>query len=195
MTTPSILPDMPLNQHAARELELLFGKKSIFDTPKPVGLLRLLTHLGSSPGDLVLDFFAGAGSLADAVMVLNMEGGLARRYILVQFPEPLDPNNIDQKMTVDFCDEIGRPRNVAEITKERIRRAAKSTDRTTPLCRRCGISRLQGRLFKHPGLELECIRHRKGLVRRGRPHRGRPQRRRHPYRIAAEARTRPVRPD
>lgn len=47
MSTPSILPEMPLNQHAARELEVLFGKKGVFDTPKPVELLRLLVQIGS----------------------------------------------------------------------------------------------------------------------------------------------------
>ena len=44
MTTPSILPDMPLNQHAARELELIFGQKSVFDTPKPTEELPKLLH-------------------------------------------------------------------------------------------------------------------------------------------------------
>ena len=47
MTTPSILPDMPFNQHAARELEVLFQQKSVFDTPKPQKLLELLVSLGS----------------------------------------------------------------------------------------------------------------------------------------------------
>ncbi|MER6359431.1 site-specific DNA-methyltransferase [Kitasatospora sp. NPDC001527] len=88
MTTPSILPDMPFNQHAARELEVLFGRKSIFDTPKPVDLLRLLVRIGSNPGDIVMDFFAGSGSTGSAVLRSNSEGMGDRRFILVQLPEP-----------------------------------------------------------------------------------------------------------
>ncbi|MGD0900981.1 MAG: site-specific DNA-methyltransferase [Thermoguttaceae bacterium] len=133
MSTPSILPDMPLNQHAARELEILFGRKSVFDTPKPVGLLRLLTHIGSNPDDLVMDFFAGSGSLAEAVMSLNSEDGGTRRYILVQLPEPLDPDNKDVEIAVNFCREIGKPCNIAEIAKERLRRAGKNIHQEKPM--------------------------------------------------------------
>jgi adenine-specific DNA-methyltransferase len=125
MSTPSILPDMPLNQHAARELEVLFGQKSVFDTPKPVDLLKLLTHLGSNSNDIVLDFFAGSGSLAEAVMSRNAEDNSQRRYVIVQLPEPLDPNNNDQKISTDFCKQIGKPFTIAELTKERLRRAGK----------------------------------------------------------------------
>lgn len=133
MSTPSILPDMPLNQHAARELEVLFGKKGVFDTPKPVELLRLLVHIGSDSNSCVLDFFAGSGSLGEAVMSLNARDSSERRFILVQLPESLNPEDKDQKFAADFCDEIGKPRNVAELTKERLRRAAKSLAKENPL--------------------------------------------------------------
>lgn len=123
MTTPSILPDMPLNQHAARELEVLFGKKSVFDTPKPVGLLKLMVGIGSSDGDIVLDFFSGSGSAGEAVMSLNAESNAKRRFILVQLPEPIDVNKGEQKIAAEYCDQLGVARNIAEISKERLRRA------------------------------------------------------------------------
>ena len=124
MTTPSILPDMPLNQHAARELEVIFGQKSIFDTPKPVELLRLLVHIGSNENDIVLDFFAGSGSLGEAVISTDAEEKVNRRFFLVQLPEGIDNNKSESKLAADYCDQLGKPRTIAELTKERLRRAA-----------------------------------------------------------------------
>ena len=133
MSTPSILQDVPLNQHAARELEVLFEQKSVFDTPKPVGLLRLLTHIGSNPGDLVLDFFAGSGTLGEAVLRLNLEAEAHRRFVLVQLPEPIDPTTKDQKVPGEYCDKMERPRRLTELTKERLRRAAMKIKDENPL--------------------------------------------------------------
>ena len=132
MTTPSILPDMPLNQHAARELELLFEQKSVFDTPKPVGLLQLLAHLGSKPGDICLDFFAGSGSFAEAVMSLNASDGGDRRYILVQLPEPIS-DSAEARIAKEFCLSIGKPASIGELTKERLRRAGAKLRESAPL--------------------------------------------------------------
>lgn len=133
MSTPSILPDMPLNQHAARELELLFGQKSVFDTPKPVGLMRLLTSIGSNPGDIVLDFFAGSGSLGEAAMSLSSETNASRRWILVQLPEVIKSDDKDHRIAAEYCDALGRPRNIAELTKERLRRAARKIKDENPM--------------------------------------------------------------
>ena len=55
-----------------------------------------------------------------------------RRYILVQFPEPFHPENSSQKTAADFCDKLGKPRNIAELTKERLRRAAKKIKDENP---------------------------------------------------------------
>ena len=75
--------------------------------------------------DIVLDFFAGSASTAHAVTEKNAIHGDHLKYILVQFPEPLDPKDGDQKSAADICDRLGKPRNIAELTKERLRRAAK----------------------------------------------------------------------
>jgi len=71
-----------------------------------------------------MDFFAGSATTGQAVMAQNVIDRQRRRYILVQLPEPLDPSNKDQKVAADFCDRLGKPRTIAELTKERLRRAA-----------------------------------------------------------------------
>lgn len=59
MTAPSIWSDVGLNQHAAAELETLFGQKAAFETPKPEHLLARIIHIASNKGEWVLDSFAG----------------------------------------------------------------------------------------------------------------------------------------
>jgi adenine-specific DNA-methyltransferase len=85
--------------------------------------LRRLTGYLTGPDDLVCDFFAGSGTTGQAVMAQNAADGGNRRFILVQLPEPLDPQNKDQKNAADFCKKIKKPLTIAEITKERLRRA------------------------------------------------------------------------
>ena len=61
------------------------------------------------------------------------DGDSSCRFVLVQLPETLDPTNSDQKIASEFCDKLGKPRNIAELTKERLRRAAKKIREDTPL--------------------------------------------------------------
>ena len=61
-------------------------------------------------------------------MELNRADGGNRRFLLVQIPEVLDPSKKEQKAAAKFCDDIGRPRTIAEITKERLRRAGRVID-------------------------------------------------------------------
>ena len=104
-----------------------------FENPKNPEVLRLLVGFTTADGDLVLDFFAGSGTIGEAVLQENMGEEGTRRYILVQLPEPLDPQNKDQKTAADFCDRFGKPLNIAEITKERLRRAAKKIKDENPM--------------------------------------------------------------
>lgn len=97
---------------------------TVFSHPKSIDLIRKCIQLATSDDDLVLDFFAGSGTTGHAVAAQNAADLSHRRYILVQLPEPLDPDNKDQKTAADFCDDLGKPRNIAELTKERLRRAA-----------------------------------------------------------------------
>ena len=102
------------NTHQANnELKALLGG-GIFDNPKPTGLIKRILQLStsSSQGDIVLDFFAGSCTTADAVLNLNQEDGGNRRFICVQLPEPIDPPKALENGTVLS--------NVADIGRERI---------------------------------------------------------------------------
>lgn len=96
----------------------------VFTNPKPVRLLTgFFPFLLKQDGDIVLDFFAGSGSTAKAVYVLNAIDKVRRQYILVQLPEPLSIEERDQKAAALLCDTLGKPKNIAELTKERLRRS------------------------------------------------------------------------
>ncbi|TRU02990.1 MAG: site-specific DNA-methyltransferase [Microcystis sp. Msp_OC_L_20101000_S702] len=101
---------------------------------KPVRLIKQLIKWANIKDDeLILDFFAGSGTTGQAVMELNADDNAARRFILVQLPEPLDPKNGEQKPAAEFCDQIGKPRFISELTKERLRRAGKKVQNGAPL--------------------------------------------------------------
>lgn len=104
------------------DIGTLFDSR-VFTFPKPVRLLTTLIKQSTAENDIVLDFFAGSGTTAHAVMEQNVVDNGCRQYIVVQLPETLDPKDRDQKTSSDFCDKIGMPRTIAELTKERIRRA------------------------------------------------------------------------
>jgi adenine-specific DNA-methyltransferase len=91
--------------------ELIPGR--LFQSPKPVELIKRLTRLSSSGEDIILDFFAGSCTTAQAVLELNREDGGERQFIMVQLPEPTpeDP----------FARQAGY-KTIAAIGKERIRR-------------------------------------------------------------------------
>lgn len=103
------------NAEGTRELKELFGMKP-FDTPKPTQLIKWVLSLHSDDNALILDFFAGASATAHAVMQLNAEDGGKRKFIMVQLPESCDEKTIAFKAGYI---------NIAEISKERIRRAGK----------------------------------------------------------------------
>lgn len=115
--------DNVFSQHGTNELLELMGDAHIFPFPKPTNLIKSLLEFGSPDSDgLILDFFAGSGTTAHAVWNKNASDGGHLRFICVQLPEPINPE--ENKVAADFCDQLGKPRNVAELTKERLRRAA-----------------------------------------------------------------------
>ena len=118
-------------KHGTSDIDGMFDAR-LFSFPKPVRLIETVIEQGSSRDDIVLDFFAGSGTTAHAVMARNASDGGVRRFILVQLQEPLDGENRDQKTASDFCDSLGMPRNIAELTKERIRRAAVRIKKSNP---------------------------------------------------------------
>lgn len=102
------------NKTSAEEIKKLFNIR-IFDFSKPLKLLFNLISLGmSNKNDIILDFFSGSATTAHAVMQLNSEDNGNRKYIMVQLPETTDEKSEAFKAGY---------KNIAEIGKERIRRA------------------------------------------------------------------------
>ena len=96
-----------------------------FDTPKPVKLIKMLSILGTDKDDIILDFFSGSATTAQAVMELNAEDSSShRKYVLVQIPEPLEDN--------PGAEAIGL-HTIADVGKERIRRAGRKIKEDSPL--------------------------------------------------------------
>lgn len=106
------------NQEAAKEIRELF-ESAPFDTPKPTRLIKRLMQLSVTSNDLVLDFFAGSSTTAHAVMAMNKEDGGHRKYFCVQLPQ------ITEEKSEAFKSGYT---NIADISKERIRRASKKTE-------------------------------------------------------------------
>ena len=97
-----------LNQEATKELRDLFGDQ-VMDYPKPVSLVESLAEVSTKnePDALILDFFAGSGTTAQAVLELNAKDGGNRKFILVQLPEKTENPKFP---------------TIADITRERVRR-------------------------------------------------------------------------
>ena len=103
-------------RQAASMIKDLFDGKQVFDTPKPIELIKNMLHLVSRGCDIILDFFSGSATTAHAVMQLNAEDGGNRKFIMVQLPEKIDEKSEAYKAGY---------KNICEIGKERIRRAGK----------------------------------------------------------------------
>ncbi|MCM8641831.1 site-specific DNA-methyltransferase [Accumulibacter sp.] len=115
-----------------RDVNSLLGP-GVFSFPKPTGLVASLIEQAAEAEDIVLDFFAGSGTTGHATFLRNAADSSSRRFVLVQLPEPLDPATADQKVAADFCDKLGKPRTIAELTKERLRRAAAKIKADNPM--------------------------------------------------------------
>lgn len=110
----SIISDTPYtSRKGTSEVEKLFENK-IFDFPKPIKLIEDFLKISLNQKDIILDFFSGSATTAHAVMQLNSEDNGNRKYIMVQLPETTDEKSEAFKAGY---------KNIAEIGKERIRRA------------------------------------------------------------------------
>lgn len=104
------------NQEGRQEVKILFDNNGYFDGPKPVRLLSRILQIANTQKDsIILDFFSGSATTAHAVMQLNAEDGGNRKFIMVQLPEKTDEKSEAYKAGY---------KNICEIGKERIRRAA-----------------------------------------------------------------------
>ncbi len=107
---------VPFNTAGSKEMADIFGNLTTFENPKPTGLIIETLAIGTNSNDLVMDFFAGSSSTADALLQLNARDGGNRRFIMVQLPEECDSDSEAHKAGYQ---------TIAEISKERIRRAGK----------------------------------------------------------------------
>jgi adenine-specific DNA-methyltransferase len=98
--------DAGTNEGAKNHLKSLFDGVAVFDTPKPVELIELLIRIGATPDSLIVDFFAGSGTTAEAVQRLNAEDGGRRRAIQVQLPEPLPDDAVARSIGLATVSDI-----------------------------------------------------------------------------------------
>ena len=105
---PKDIISFTTNSKGTNEMKKLFSLNP-FSKPKPCDLISYLINLNSNKNALVLDFFAGSGTTAQAVMALNQEDSGTRRYILVQLPEPIANNPEFQ--------------TICDVTRQRVERA------------------------------------------------------------------------
>lgn len=104
-----------MTEGGSKEIEDLFGEK-IFPFPKPSSLIQYLIATTTEEDDIILDFFAGSGTTAQAVMAQNAEDVGNRKFILIQLPEKTKPDSLAYQRGY---------LQIADITKERIRRVIK----------------------------------------------------------------------
>ena len=109
--TPRSWVDIALTSDGKEDLKKLDFE--VFDYPKPVILIKHFLQIATKPSDLILDFFAGSCTTAQAVLELNREDGGSRRFIMVQLPEPTPEGSIAKNEGYE---------TIADIGKERIRR-------------------------------------------------------------------------
>ncbi|WP_394967456.1 site-specific DNA-methyltransferase [uncultured Helicobacter sp.] len=132
--TKTLLVDKIFNNENGTETIRKLFNIDIFSTPKPVEmiiyLLKLVTSTNSN--DIILDFFAGSGTTAHAVMELNAQDKGNRKFILVQIDEEIIESK--SKTAYDFCkNELGSKKPViSDITIERVKRAGKKIANANP---------------------------------------------------------------
>ena len=119
----NLFQDIEGNKKASIVLKDLLGSKGIFDNPKPVEFLRILIQISTNSDDYILDFFSGSGTTAHAAIDYSAKTNEKRKFIMVQLPEETDEKREAYKAGY---------KNICEIGKERIRRAAKKIAEENP---------------------------------------------------------------
>ncbi len=122
----TIIENEGINNRGTKELEELLGNSKVFDTPKPSSLIKFILKIINNKNAIVLDFFAGSSTTADAVMQLNAEDGGNRKFIMVQLPEKTYTVNSDGKEVPTKGGKAAYEagfKSIDEISRERIRRA------------------------------------------------------------------------
>ncbi|OPY57168.1 MAG: putative methyltransferase [Pelotomaculum sp. PtaU1.Bin035] len=126
-TMPTILDDAGFSQDSAREIRSLFGA-DVYEFPKPIKLLNKLIVCGLGPNDILMDFFAGSCTTAQAVLELNKIDGGNRKFIMVQLPEPCDEDSEAYKTGYKTIANIGKERIIRAIKKIEEEQIAKTKE-------------------------------------------------------------------
>lgn len=113
--------DIGMSQDGTKEMKEIFNR-IVFPFPKPTKLIKYLLSAVLKEDDIVLDFFSGSATTAHALMQLNAEDDVRRKYILIQLPEKCDENSEAYKEGY---------KTICEIGEERIRRAAQKIKEET----------------------------------------------------------------
>jgi adenine-specific DNA-methyltransferase len=148
----SILYDIALNKSGNDDIKKLFGEKP-FDYPKPVRLIRHLISMAtrSKNNDLVMDFFCGSGTLAQAVLEMNEEDGGNRKFLCVQLPE--DITNSKKNIAPE------KYKTIADITRDRIYKVLSKTYKKSAGFRHFRLSK-----SNFPNWESDPIKEKKDLI-------------------------------
>ncbi|MCQ8239847.1 site-specific DNA-methyltransferase [Rhizosaccharibacter radicis] len=101
---------------ARKEIKDIFGTTEVFDTPKPVRLMRRILEISTNDDDIVLDFFSGSSTMAHAVIEACAADGLSRPFVMIQMAEALNMKSPETETKFS---------TVAEVGKERIRHIGK----------------------------------------------------------------------
>ncbi|MBC8417049.1 MAG: site-specific DNA-methyltransferase [Desulfobacterales bacterium] len=115
--------DVGHTDSAMKEFYSILSKEAAFETPKPTTLLTHFLRIATKKDDYILDFFAGTGSMAHSTIGLNSEDAGSRKFIMVQLPELCDEKSSAFKAGY---------RTIADIGKERIRRAGAKIKEENP---------------------------------------------------------------
>ena len=122
LTPKSLWDDCGTATDGTKEIMDLFGSK-VFDTPKPVAFIKKILELATTEDCIVMDFFSGSGTTANAVMALNAETNRKLKYICVQ---------LDEKLKEDSAAYKAGYKTISEIGKERIRRSGERIKADNP---------------------------------------------------------------
>lgn len=148
--------DVETTTNGTQLVKKMFNGIGVFDNPKPVGFLEKIIELGANRDALILDFFSGSATTAHAVMQLNAEDGGNRKFIMVQLPEKTDEKSEAYKAGY---------KNICEIGKERIRRAAKKIAEENPEAKfdggfrvlKCDTSNMKDVYYKPADYDLSLL--------------------------------------
>ena len=138
-TTESVICDKGTTKTGANDIYDYF-KKDVFSNPKPIDLINFLLGFTVGKDDIVLDFFSGSGTTAEAIMKYNISGNNVK-FILVQLQENIDlmlkSTSANAKRiaenAVTVLNEMNKPHYITELAKERIRRAGSKIKKENPL--------------------------------------------------------------